>query len=134
MNNLAEKDRSAQWDEYHNNNDDDASERQNTLYAIETPERNATVGRMIQRLDALLLLLKDCKGRQCTHPWESYFPSGEVRSLARALDVKYDAFFAETVAKVDFEECTKGYIPEMEGPAWNRSQVFAIVDEVWTGT
>ena len=86
---------------------------------------------MLQRLDALLLLLKDCKGRQCTHPWESYFPSGEVRSLAQALHPGYDKFFTDVVASVDFEECTRGYIPEMEGPAWNSSQVFAIVDEVW---
>ena len=90
-----------------------------------------TLGQVIQRLDALLLLLKDCRGRQCTHPWDSYFPSGQVKSLAQALDAKYDEFFTKAVADVALEECTKGYIPEMEGPAWNNSQTFAIVDEVW---
>lgn len=94
---------------------------------------NATIGQMMQRLDALLLLLKDCKGRQCTHPWESYFPAGEVKSLAQALNYKYDDFFARAVASVALDECTKGYIPELEGPAWNSSQVFATVDEVWLG-
>lgn len=89
-----------------------------------------TVGRVRPRLDALLLLLKDCKGRQCTHPWGSYFPAGEVRNLKQALNPAYNAFFA-SLAKVDLEECTQGYIPEDEGPGWNESQVYTIVDEVW---
>lgn len=133
MDNLALKDPSSTWYESFSRCDQDISDCQMSLSASKVAGSRVTIGRMLQRLDALLLILKDCKGRQCTQPWKSYFPSEDVGSLADALNPKYDSFFADVVANVDMEECTKGYIPEMEGPAWNSTQVFTIVDEVWTG-
>ena len=129
MQNLALQDPSSPW-----LGDSGACDHDHpTCQARLSSSGSITVGRMLQRLDALLLLLKDCKGRQCTHPWESYFPSGEVQNLDQALNPEYDGFLARIVANVDFEECTRGYIPELEGPAWNGTQVFATTDEVWLG-
>ena len=76
------------------------------------------------------MVLKTCKGRQCTHPWESLFPTGRVKSLADAIDPSFDTYFEEKVAKVKFERCEKGYIAESEGPAWNSKQAYAMEDEV----
>lgn len=134
MNNLALRQPSTEWRDGSNAyTEGDNSDHQKPLGSNAQTGNSATVGQMLQRVDAMLLLLKDCKGRQCTHPWQSYFPAGEVSSLAQALDPRYDAFFAKAVASVDMEECTKGYIPELEGPAWNASQIFAMTDEVWLG-
>ena len=129
MDNLAARDVSSQWVPGQTGVETPGS--QTDLSSSGQREGTYTIGRVHQRLDALLLLLKDCKGRQCTFPWESYFPSGEVRSLAQALEPAYDAFFASAVTKVSLDECTKGYIPEWEGPQWDDSQVYAMVDEVW---
>lgn len=131
MHNLAMEDPAGAWSSKQYSCDHDHPTCQARVGVDHPVTENATLAQMLSRLDALLLLLKDCKGRQCTHPWESYFPSGDVTSLAQALNPRYDAFFTEVVANVDFEECTKGYIPELEGPTWDRSQVCAIVDEVW---
>ena len=84
----------------------------------------------MNRLNALLLLLKDCKGQQCSLPWSFYFPPGQVNNLAQALDPRYDRFFDESVAKIDMPGCTAGYIPELEGPGWNSSQVYGMMHEV----
>lgn len=33
---------------------------------------------LLNRLDALLLVLKSCTGRLCTNPWETLHPIGDV--------------------------------------------------------
>lgn len=53
------------------------------------------VGRLSTRLDALLLVLKDCRGDVCRHPWATVFPDAGVRSLSDALRDEYDAYFEE---------------------------------------
>ena len=70
---------------------------------------------IVSRLDALMMVLKSCKQRECTHPWEILHPNGDVRSLADALSESYDAFY-EAQPKVTFSSCQLGYIVEEEGP------------------
>ncbi|KAK0858597.1 hypothetical protein LTR91_008122 [Friedmanniomyces endolithicus] len=68
------------------------------------------------RLDTLLMLLKTCKARACTHPWEALHPAGNVRNLHEALRAEYDDFYERQQQRVEFSRCEKGYIRESEGP------------------
>jgi hypothetical protein len=70
---------------------------------------------IITRLDALMMVLKSCKGRSCTHPWETLHPKGNVATLTDSLRPSYDAFYKEQ-PKVHFTKCELGYIKESEGP------------------
>lgn len=90
----------------------------------------STLTPLIHRLDALLMVLKTCEARQCTHPWESLFPEGEVRCLSDALNVKYDHYFASKLERVRFDRCEKGYIAESEGPMWNEKYAYAMTEEM----
>lgn len=90
----------------------------------------STLSPLVHRLDALLMVLKTCSGRQCTHPWESLFPHGEVYSLSDALNPRYDTFFAKHVSRVRFDKCEKGYIAESEGPMWDDKQAYFMMDEM----
>ena len=62
------------------------------------------------------MLLKTCKARQCTHPWEILHPAGDVRNLHDALRAEYDDFYERQQQRVEFSRCEKGYIKESEGP------------------
>ena len=106
--------------------DDNSTLRRN----IQRLEESASLAQLVNRLDALLMVLKTCKGRQCTHPWELLFPTGNVKSLADARDPKFDSFFEESLEKVKFERCEKGYVAESEGPVWTSSQAYGMFDEV----
>ncbi|KEF57018.1 arylsulfatase [Exophiala aquamarina CBS 119918] len=70
---------------------------------------------VIARLDALLMVLKSCKGEQCTKPWLSLHPGGRVQNLAQALDSRLDSFY-DKQPKVSYTECELGYIVASEGP------------------
>ncbi|GME62001.1 Arylsulfatase precursor protein [Neofusicoccum parvum] len=70
---------------------------------------------VLSRLDALVLVLKSCKGIQCTEPWNELHPGGNVRTLTDALDAKYDDFYTAQ-PKVSFTSCEPGYIISAEGP------------------
>lgn len=85
---------------------------------------------LVHRLDSLLMVLKTCVGRQCTHPWESLFPLGEVFSLSQALNPKYDDFFEERVERVRYSKCERGYIADSEGPMWSSEQAYAMTEEM----
>lgn len=74
-----------------------------------------TIGKVIARLDALLLVLKSCRGHTCHSPWSVLHPEDEVDTLADALDPKYDAFYEEQV-KIEYDRCEGGYIIDAEGP------------------
>lgn len=76
------------------------------------------------------MVLKTCTGRQCTHPWESLFPSGEVKGLADALEQKYDNFFEQRVQRVRYSRCERGYIAESEGPMWNEKMAYPMTGEM----
>lgn len=89
----------------------------NNLYGKNGTSSGYDLGRLYDRLDTLLLALKNCKGDVCRDPWASIFPpsSGHsVNSLADALDPKYDTFFASQ-EKVSFSQCSNGHILAYEG-------------------
>ncbi|KAH8432496.1 sulfatase family protein [Aspergillus melleus] len=69
---------------------------------------------LINRLDALLLVLKSCQGATCIKPWEVLHPDGKVQSLRQALDSRYDAFYRKQ-PKVSYETCLDGYLVGNEG-------------------
>lgn len=70
---------------------------------------------VINRLDALLLVLKSCQGITCVKPWEVLHPEGDVQSLQDALNKKFDDFYSQQV-KVSYDRCESGYIVDAEGP------------------
>lgn len=70
---------------------------------------------LLSRLDALLMVLKTCTARACTHPWQVLHPLGDVKSLADAMGPQYDSFYASQ-QKVAYEKCEKGFILDSEGP------------------
>ncbi|KGQ02932.1 Arylsulfatase [Beauveria bassiana D1-5] len=86
------------------------------LYAKQPQCSSYNIAQLVKRLDTLVLTLKNCQGDSCRHPWKAMFPSGEVTSLQHALATSYDEFFSSQ-PWVSFDECTQGYIPELEGPA-----------------
>jgi N-acetylglucosamine-6-sulfatase len=79
------------------------------------PFLETCLGRLWSRLDALMMVMKSCKGQTCIEPWKGLHPNGDVRSLDDALDEKFDDFYREQ-RKVSFERCEAGYIVEAEGP------------------
>lgn len=70
---------------------------------------------IISRLDALMMVLKSCKGRACTEPWRELHPDGDVRSLIDSLAGHFDTFY-QVQPKVSFTKCELGYIRDSEGP------------------
>lgn len=74
-----------------------------------------TVQQVVNRLDALMLVLKSCKGETCIEPWKVLHPEGGVTSLKDALRGKFDVFYDDQV-KVRFDRCEAGYLVEAEGP------------------
>jgi hypothetical protein len=70
---------------------------------------------VIDRLDALIMVLKSCKGSVCVKPWKTLHPQGRVHTLKDALSSRFDQFYAAQV-KVEFNWCAAGYIIEAEGP------------------
>ncbi|KPM35927.1 Arylsulfatase [Neonectria ditissima] len=68
---------------------------------------------LLSRLNALIMVLKTCKDRVCTHPWNTLHPNGDVQTLKQALDEKYDKFYANQ-PQMWFAECSLGYFADME--------------------
>lgn len=95
----------------------------------------SSIKHILARLDSLLVVLKTCKGRQCTHPWEVLHPKGDVRDLHAALNTEYDDFYLLEQERVYFSKCEKGYIAESEGPdgvkAWTVEDVGARGGSRW---
>jgi arylsulfatase len=73
------------------------------------------INQLISRLDALLLVLKSCKGSECTLPWQVLHPDKKVTSLPQALQPKFDEFYAAQ-PDISFSACELGYLLESEGP------------------
>ncbi|PVH67886.1 Arylsulphatase [Cadophora sp. DSE1049] len=74
-----------------------------------------SVSQVMSRLDALTMVMKSCKGIQCTLPWLTLHPEGNVNTIADAMSQKYDSFYANQ-SKVSFTSCEPGYIIPAEGP------------------
>jgi hypothetical protein len=72
----------------------------------------------VSRLDALLLVLKSCKGQVCREPWKTLHPEGSVWCLEDALDSRFDHFYEIEQTRVVYDHCENGYVIEAEGPMW----------------
>lgn len=70
---------------------------------------------IVNRLDALMMVLKSCKGIECVQPWDVLHPHGDIKTLKDALAVDFDVFYQEQ-PKVSFERCELGYLKDVEGP------------------
>ncbi|KAL7951525.1 alkaline-phosphatase-like protein [Trichoderma barbatum] len=78
--------------------------------------------KIVDRLDALMMVVKSCRQQSCVRPWKSLHPLGEVQNLPDALATEYDDFYSEQV-KVSFTNCEDGYIIASEGP-----QIFSVFE------
>jgi hypothetical protein len=76
--------------------------------------------KVVSRLDALLFVLKSCKGQTCVRPWQALHPAGNVQSLQDALAARYDDFYVHQQKKVSYDRCEAGYIVDAEGPQFER--------------
>ncbi|PVI05897.1 putative arylsulfatase [Periconia macrospinosa] len=85
------------------------------LWDTENDDCDFPPERLQPRLDALLMVLKSCKGDVCVHPWKSIHPLGNVNTLKDAMSPEFDAFYASQ-PEVSFSECAMGYFPSAEGP------------------
>ncbi|KAM0353013.1 hypothetical protein ACHAPU_001899 [Fusarium lateritium] len=74
-----------------------------------------TTRQVLNRLDALMLVLKSCKGNTCIEPWKTLHPKDDVVNLKDALRKEFDGFYEEQV-KVRFDRCEAGYLIHAEGP------------------
>jgi hypothetical protein len=68
---------------------------------------------VLLRLNALIMVLKTCKGQTCIRPWTSLHPDGSVNSLKLALQKRFDDFY-ESQPQMWFLECPAAYIAEVE--------------------
>jgi hypothetical protein len=92
--------------------DESASKAKSTILGL-------PVDKVITRLDALLFVLKSCKGSTCSQPWRSLHPQGNVKNLQDALSSRYDEFY-ELQVRVEFNYCDEGYIIAAEGPQFEK--------------
>lgn len=93
------------------NVDDRGSSFNHSITILDYP-----VAKIVSRLDALLLVLKSCKGPSCIEPWHVLHPTGDVANLKNALDAKFDEYYEEAQVKVEFSRCEQGQLLDAEGP------------------
>jgi hypothetical protein len=107
----------------------------NNLYTNATTTTSHLLGRdlsnVITRLDALLMVLKSCKGDTCIKPWDVIHPDGSVKDLRDALNAKYDQFY-RAQPKVSYSACEGGYIISSEGPQNGLVYRDGLSWEAWT--
>ncbi|KAL2264167.1 hypothetical protein VTK26DRAFT_1285 [Humicola hyalothermophila] len=89
-----------------------------TLLGIPLPK-------VLARLDALLFVLKSCKGQTCVRPWQALHPGadGDVHTLRDALRSEFDVFYEQQQKRVSFDRCEMGQIIDAEGPQFERDGV-----------
>ncbi|KAI3393250.1 hypothetical protein diail_4539 [Diaporthe ilicicola] len=101
------------------NLDTDPGQLHNLYSAKDNDEDTRILGTrvslVISRLDALMMVLKSCKGDTCIKPWRVLHPREDVHSLSDALQVRFDSFYRNQ-AKVAYNRCELGYIIDAEGP------------------
>lgn len=73
------------------------------------PDISTEHQRLINRLNALLMVTKSCEQDRCRDPWAQLDPSNNgtaptLTSLVAAMDSSYDTFFAD-FQKVTFDTC-----------------------------
>jgi N-acetylglucosamine-6-sulfatase len=84
--------------------------------------------RLLNRLDALVLVLKTCVGETCHQPYKALFPDiastgQEIYSLSQALDPRFDEYF-QGLPKVIYSKCALGYQARLEKPDWSSKLAF----------
>ncbi|KAJ5129142.1 uncharacterized protein N7515_005181 [Penicillium bovifimosum] len=84
----------------------------------------------INRLDALLMVLKSCQGVTCIQPWDVLHPLDPVDTLLDALDEEYDGFYGAQ-PRVSFSWCDAGYIVAAEGPQVPLTSRHGVSWEIW---
>lgn len=57
-------------------------------------------------------------------PWNDLHPEGNVSSLEEALSPEFDEFYEFQQTRVEFDYCWNGYVPEAEGPMWEKDDFF----------
>jgi hypothetical protein len=72
----------------------------------------------VARLDALLFVLKSCKGKTCRRPWHELHPDGDVLTLEDALAPAFDKFYEVEQRRVEYNYCDNGYLVDAKGPMW----------------
>jgi len=82
-----------------------------------------SVARVEARLDALLFVLKSCKGETCVKPWAALHPSGGVTTLKDAMKRKYDYFYEKEQVKIKYSRCELGYLLDAEGPQFETDRL-----------
>ncbi|KAI1814972.1 alkaline-phosphatase-like protein [Poronia punctata] len=91
------------------------------------------VENVASRLDALLFVLKSCRGATCHEPWEQLHPTGDVHTLAEALHARFDEIYSSQsrrTRRVRYEYCADGYLLDAEGPMWDEVEVSYLRDGV----
>lgn len=87
---------------------------------------------VVNRLDALLMVLKSCYGEDCHEPWSVIHPDSKIKHLKHALDPSFDKFY-EDQPKVAFSSCQMGYLRDEEGPqdvnVWAGEQTDGLTDQ-----
>lgn len=78
------------------------------------------IQQLLPRIDALLLVLKSCKGDACSNPWKQLHSDGTVRNLRDAMNQTYDDNY-HNLPKVEFRVCFKNGTVDLwaEGPQWH---------------
>ncbi|KAI9150847.1 Arylsulfatase [Paramyrothecium foliicola] len=86
-------------------------------FITEQAERAAGVplGRLISRLDALILVLESYKGKAYVHFWAKLHPQGNVETLQDVLVPLFDDFYSAQ-QRVSFDRCELGYVIDAESP------------------
>lgn len=75
-------------------------------------QKRYSLDKVLSRLNALMVVLKTCKQRQCTHPWDTLHTPGTVGTLSDALDQRHDELYLARIPQVEFDRCEEAYIPD----------------------
>lgn len=81
---------------------------------------DAETQRLMNRLNAMLLVTKSCEQTQCQNTWGAITSAANitaVTTLKEAMDGQYDDFFA-SLPKVNIEQCLGWQQAENEVPFW----------------
>ncbi|KAI1824711.1 arylsulfatase [Xylaria intraflava] len=87
-------------------------------YELENVVQRTDLARLVQRLNALLMVTKSCERNSCRDPWSLLKPGGdnlELVSLTQAMDEAHDDFFAN-FQQVSMDKCLGVQSAENEMP------------------
>ena len=96
---------------------DDPHQTKNLVEVDDTSSPYQLAGRALEevltRLNALVMVLKTCRGTTCSRPWESLHPDGSIWTLKQALDPRLDSFYHDQ-PQMWFLDCPSAYFAEWE--------------------